>query len=135
MTRPGLCCVALILLCFGGAALAQQELVIEGEIVDPAAYLKDGRHGPDLINQTYEALDGGQTLALLDAKTNSLYLLLAEEPGEDPNELAYDYVNQRLHVTGTVYERGGLHGIVVKSVTPLEAPAPTDTPSASTDAP
>lgn len=123
------------MLCFGSPASAQQELVLEGEIVDPAAYLKDGRHGPERIDQTYEALDGGQTLALLDQSTDSLYLLLAEEPGEDPNELVYDYVNQRLSVTGTVYERGGLRGIVVQSVTPIDLSAPTEPQAAFPDAP
>ena len=110
--------------------LAQQEQTIRGEIVDPAAYLKDGRHGPELVNQTYEALDGGQTLAVLDDTGEHLYLLLAEEPGEDPNELVYDYVNQHLLVKGTVYERGGVRGIVVRSVEPIDAaPAPPAEPA------
>lgn len=100
---------------------AEGEQVIQGEIVDPAAYLQDGSHGPERVNQTYEALDGGQTLALLEDGTDTLYLLLAEAPGEDPNELVYDYVNQRLTVTGTVYERAGLKGIVIQSVRIAEA--------------
>ena len=100
---------------------AEEERVIQGEIVDPAVYLKEGLHGPEMVNQTFEALDGGQTLALLEDSTDTLYLLLAEEPGEDPNELVYDYVNQRLNVTGTVYERAGVKGIAVKSVELLAA--------------
>ena len=104
---------------------AEGEQEIQGEIVDPAAYLQDGSHGPERVNQTYEALDGGQTLALLEESTETLYLLLAEAPGEDPNELVYDYVNQRLTVTGTVYERAGLKGIVIQAVRTAEvAPAP-----------
>ena len=58
-----------------------------------------------------------------------------EEPGEDPNELAYDYVNQAVTVTGAVYERGGLRGIVAESVEPLAGPAATpdtDTPTPAT---
>ena len=98
---------------------AEEARVIQGEIVDPAVYLKEGLHGPEMVNQTFEALDGGQTLALLEDASDTLYLLLAEEPGEDPNELVYDYVNQRLAVTGMVYERAGLKGIVIRSVEPL----------------
>ena len=111
---------------------AQQEQTIQGEIVDPAAYLKSGNHGPDVVNQTYEAIDGGQTLALLDEQSGALYLLLAQEPGDDPNELVYDYVNQQLTVTGAVYERNGVRGIVVKSVVPVEA---AGTPPTTTTAP
>ena len=113
---------------------------IQGEVVDPAAYLQEGRHGSDLAEQTYEAVDGGQTLALLEEGTDNLYLLLAEKPGEDPNELVYDYVNQKVKVAGHVYQRGGVRGVVVSTVTPLEAPkppAPTAgaTPAAPASAP
>jgi hypothetical protein len=111
-----------------------EERTFLGEIVDPAGYLKEGRRGPEAVAQTFEAVDGGQTLALLEDATNALYLFLAEVPGEDPNELVYDYVNQRMKVTGRVYSRGGMEGIVVSAVEPLEpadtqaaTPAPTTT--------
>jgi hypothetical protein len=108
-----------------GGGLAQEapeERTIQGEIVDPAAYLKEGKRGSEMVDETYEALDGGQTLALLEDGTTALYLLLAEAPGEDPNELVYDYVNQPVSVTGVVYERGGLQGIVLTSAQPLNTP-------------
>ncbi len=95
---------------------------IQGEVVDPAAYLRESRRGPEATDQTYEAVDGGQTLALLEEGTGSLYLLLAEGPGEDPSASVYDYANQSVKITGTVLERGGLKGIVVKSVEPLKTP-------------
>ena len=117
--------------------LAQEhpQTTLQGEIVDPASYLKDGRHGLEMEDETFEAVDGGQTLALLEDGTGNLYLFLGAEAGEDPNELAYDYVNQAVTVTGAVYERGGLRGIVAESVEPLAAPiaAPeTDTPAPAT---
>lgn len=95
---------------------------IQGEVVDPSTYLQDGRHGPELAEQTYEAVDGGQTLALLEDGTNTLYLLIAERPGEDPNELVYDYVNQQVKATGHVYQRGGVRGVVLSTVSPIEPP-------------
>lgn len=101
-------------------AAAEEPRTIRGEIVDPAGYLKTGARGAETAGQTYEALDGGQTLALLDASGDALYLLIAEEPGEDPNELVYDYANQMVTATGVVYERGGVRGIALKSVEPVE---------------
>ena len=103
--------------------------VFQGEVVDPGAYLKTGAHGADAVDQTYEAVDGGQTLALLEEKTQTLYLFLAEEAGEDPNELVYDYANRKVKVTGSVVERGGLKGIVAASVEPLEPLLNTTTPA------
>jgi hypothetical protein len=116
------------------AGLAQEERTVEGEIVDPAAYVKSGSRGPDMVDLTYEAVDGGQTLGLLDAG-GALYLLLAEEAGEDPNELVYDYVNQKVKISGKVYERGGMKGIVAASVEPLEPPADETAAAAGTPAP
>ena len=110
-----------------------QSVTIKGEIVDPAMYLRQGRHGPEAADQTYEAVDGGQTLALLEEGTGTLYLLLAEEPGEDPNELVYDHVNRKIKLTGQLYERGGAHGVVPASVESLE-PAPAS-PAAAPNAP
>jgi len=115
----------------GGLRAQEAPRTVQGEIIDPALYLREGRHGLEMEDETFEAVDGGQTLALLEQGTDNLYLLLAEEAGEDPNELAYDYVNQQVMVTGTVYERGGLRGIVASSVEPLAAPeAPSETSAA-----
>ena len=115
--RVGAGLVAGWLLSQAGAGLVSaQEQRMRGELVDPASYLKTGRHGPDTEDDTYAAVDGGQTLAFLDAATDAMYLLLADAPGEDPNELAYDYVNKPVYVIGTVYERAGVKGIVLTTV-------------------
>ena len=107
-------------------AQAEQTITLQCEVVNPSAYLKEGGHGPELTDQTYEAVEGGQTLALLDPKTGTLYLLLTEEPGEDPNELVYDYANQLITVTGRLYERGGMKGLVILSVEPPQPAAEPD---------
>ena len=109
----------------------QQATTMQGVVVDPAAYLKGSQQEPELADKIYEAVDGGQTLALLN-EDDLLYLFLAEEPGEDPNELAYDHVGQRVKVTGHVYERGGMRGIVATAVEPLtpEGAAQNTPPSA-----
>ena len=104
-----------------------QSVTIQGEVVDPAIYLRQGRHGAAVVDQTYEAGDGGQTLALLEDGTETLYFLLAEEPGEDPNELVYDHVNRKIKLAGRLYERGGARGIVPTSVESLEPASATPT--------
>ena len=112
-------------------AVMAETKTLQGEIVDPAAYLKTGAHGPEQEEMTYEAVDGGQTLALLEEKSGTLYLLLAEEPGEDPNELAYDYVNRKVKVMGTIFERAGLRGLVIGSTAPTEPAEPAGSPTAA----
>jgi hypothetical protein len=94
---------------------------LRGEVVDPALYVKEGRHGSEWIDQMAEAADGGQTLALLEQEQQVLYLVLTDTPGADPNELLYDHVGQQVRLKGHVYERGGLRGIVVMSIEPAES--------------
>ena len=110
-------------------------VTIRGEVVDPASYLKEGKRGAELTDQTYEAVDGGQTLALVEDGTGTLYLFLTEQAGEDPNELAYDYVNRQITASGRVYERGGMRGLVATSVVPVEPPPTAAQPSSAPAAP
>lgn len=112
--------VAGIVLGCAGGAMAEGSQTLQGEVVDPALYLREGRHGPEVEDMIYDAVDGGQTLALLD-DAGSLYLFLAGEAGADPNELLYEHVGRKIKISGTVYERGGLKGIVVTSVESLES--------------
>lgn len=110
------------------APAAADQQTVTGEVVDPAAFLKEGRRGADATEQTYTAVDGGQTLAILEDGTNNLYLLLAEQTGEDPNELVYDYVNQQVTAKGRTFEKGGLRGFVATSVEPVAQAAAAATP-------
>ena len=120
-------------LSFTTSPLAQEEdeqqedvtTTLRGEVIDPALYLREGRHGLEVEDLAYDAADGGQTLALLEEGTETIYLFLAGEPGQDPNDLVREYAGRRISVTGPVYERGDLRGIVPVSVESLEG-APAD---------
>jgi hypothetical protein len=107
-----------------------EDVTVQGEVVDPALYLREGRHGLDVEEQMYDAVDGGQSLGVLEDQTNTVYLCLASEPGYDPNELLYEHIGRRVSVTGDLYQRGGIKGLVVKTVQSLEpVPAPAEAAS------
>lgn len=93
---------------------------LQGEVVDPGLYLREARHGREVEELMYDAVEGGQSLALLQDGTQALILFLASQPGEDPNELVYDYAGRKVKVTGAVYERGGFKGLVVENVESLD---------------
>jgi hypothetical protein len=103
-----------------GATVAKS---IIGEIVDPACYLVNGAHGDSHKECATACAKAGQTLAVLEKKTNKLYLLVAERPGDDPNKGVIDYIAQTVLVKGKVYTRGGTSGIMVASVEPYSAKA------------
>ena len=124
MFRITLAGSVLMIVVLAAPSVRAAEVTVQGEVVDPAAYLKSGQHGAAQENTTYEAVDGGQTLALLDETSHALYLLLAEAPGEDPNELVYDFVNKTVKATGELYERDGVKGFVLKTVEPVGGSEP-----------
>ena len=103
-----------------GAAYPQETKTIQGEVIDPSMYIREGKHGTEVENKIYDAVDSGQTLALLEDGSGNIYLFLAGEPGTDPNDMAYDYAGRKVKVTGSVFEKAGIKGIVPTSVEPLE---------------
>lgn len=120
MVRPGAGGVLLLaVLCAGVPAFAAEEPTeqsLRGVIVDPSLYLREGKSGPAEAPEALEAIDAGQSSALLEDGTGARYLLLSGSPSEDPASLVYDYLNESVGVTGKVYERGGMRGIVVIAV-------------------
>lgn len=113
---------------------ATQTTTLEGELIAPALYLREGRHGPDVEDLISQAADAGQTLALLEEGTETVYLFLASESREDPNEFLYDHIGHRISVTGFLYERGGLTGIVPTDIVPLlETEEPPQPPASEQD--
>lgn len=91
---------------------------IVGEVVDPACYLVNGAHGDGHKECAAACAKAGQTLAILEKKTNKLYLLVTDHPGDDPNKSVVDYIAQTVTVKGKVYSRGGVTGLMVVSVEP-----------------
>jgi hypothetical protein len=89
-----------------------------GEVVDPACWLVNGAKGDTHKECAIACAKSGQTLAILERKTNKLYLLVTERPGEDPNKALIDFVGQTVLVKGKVHSRGGALGIQVASVEP-----------------
>ena len=120
----GKAALLILALMSGAPGVWSEDLkTIQGEVVDPALYLREGRHGKDVEELIFDAVDGGQALALLEDGTGSLYLFLAGEPGADPNELVYEYAGRSIKATGPVYEKGGVRGIVVTDIESLAGPA------------
>lgn len=91
---------------------------IVGEVIDPACYLVNGAHGEGHKECATACAKAGQTLAILERKTNKVYLLLTDHPGRNPNEKVMDYIAQIVTVRGKLYTRGGVTGLMVQSVEP-----------------
>jgi hypothetical protein len=94
-----------------------------GEVVDPACWLVNGAKGPTHKECAIACAKAGQVLGIVESKTQKLYMIANDKPGEDPNKGLVDYVGQTVLVKGRVYSRGGATGIKVTSVEPYSATA------------
>jgi hypothetical protein len=94
---------------------------IIGEVIDPACWVINGAKGDAHKECMVACAKSGQTLAILEKKTNKIYILATERPGDDPNRGVIDYAGQTVLVKGKVYSRGGLIAIQVASVEPYSA--------------
>lgn len=91
---------------------------IVGEVVDPGCWIVNGAKGDTHRECTIACAKAGQVLAILEAKTNKLYLIATETPGEDPNKAVIEYAGKKVTVTGKLYTRGGVTAMKIASITP-----------------
>ena len=91
---------------------------IVGEVVDPACWVVNGAKGDTHKECTIACAKAGQVLGILEAKTNKLYIIATENPGEDPNKGVIDFAGQKVTVTGKFYTRGGVTAVKISSITP-----------------
>jgi hypothetical protein len=101
---------------------------IVGEVIDPACWIINGVSGKGHAECAASCAKAGQTLAILERKTNKVYILAADKPGEDPNKGVVEYVGQPVLVKGRVYVRGGAIGIRITSIEPFNAKLAAETP-------
>ena len=94
-----------------------------GEVVDPACWIVNGAKGPSHKECAIACAKAGQVLGIVESKTQKLYMIATDKPGEDPNKGLIDYVGQIVLVKGRVYSRGGATGIKVTSVEPYSPTA------------
>ena len=94
---------------------------IAGDVIDPSCWVMNGAKGEAHKECMIACAKAGQTLAILEKKTNKVYILAAERPGEDPNKSVLDYAGMPVLVKGKVFTRGGIMAIQIASVEPYSA--------------
>ncbi len=103
------------------AALGPRSII--GEVVDPGCWIVNGAKGASHKECAMACAKAGQVLAIVETKTQKLYMVATDKPGEDPNKGLIDYVGQTVLAKGRVYSRGGATGIKITSVEPY-SPTP-----------
>ena len=93
---------------------------ITGEVMDPACFLEAGAKSisPGHFQCAIDCARSGQTLAIYDRANDRIYFIAGELPGKNPNDPVINFIHQKVDVTGAVYHRSGVYGIVINKVVP-----------------
>lgn len=99
-----------------------REAVLRGEVVETACFVIGGRRGEGHRQCALMGARAGESLGVLDDQTKLLYeVVLDLTAGPQANPLL-PFVAEKVEVRGTVIERGGINGIVVRQVKGIGPP-------------
>lgn len=94
---------------------SQQEVTVQGEIVDLACYLAKGLKGPSHRTCAQKCAERGIPIGVLTDE-GKLFLLLEDHGDEEPYESAKALAGRRAEVKGKVYSKPGIDGLVVAEI-------------------
>jgi hypothetical protein len=114
--RTVLWCVVLL---SGLAAQQPKTITLTGLVVDTGCYLSHDTKGEKHIKCATACAKAGVPLAILEEKTGTVYLPVAVDH-KNPNDKLMTFIEKKVTVTGTLFEKGGVNGIGIKTVAGAE---------------
>ncbi len=112
---------AFALLLMNSVDAKGRKTVITGTVMDLYCHVTMDMGGSSHKSCAKQCADGGAPLAIKDDKTGTIYIAAGHQKNMafGPSGLE-KYLEQRVSVSGTIYERDGLKMIVVDSATPAK---------------
>jgi len=107
-------CVVLlaVLGSWPAAAPAQEDLTVQGEIIDMACYMAKGSKGAAHKACAQMCAKKGVPIGIL-TDAGDVYLLLDDHNNSDPYDAAKKLAGDRAEITGKKYSKQGVASIVV----------------------
>ena len=122
MTLASRLAVAAAVTLIAGAALVEAHDTAKGKsvtliasVVDTGCYLSHDSKGEGHLKCATACAKAGVPLALLDEKTGTVYLPVAMDH-KNQNDRLLPFLEKRVKVTGVPMTKGGIKGIVMKTV-------------------
>jgi hypothetical protein len=89
-------------------------LTVTGIVVDTGCYMSHDSKGEKHTDCATMCAKNGIPLAIVDG-AGKLYLPVAADH-KSPNAKLMPFIEKKVKVTGTVADKGGIHGIAIKTV-------------------
>jgi type 1 fimbria pilin len=93
---------------------AGKPVSVTGTVVDTGCYMSHDSKGEKHTDCATMCAKNGVPLAIVDA-AGKLYLPVAADH-KNPNAQLMPFIEKKVKVTGTVADKGGIHGIAIKTV-------------------
>jgi hypothetical protein len=104
-------------------ASGPRERVLRGEVVEDGCFIIGGRRGEPHRRCALSCALAGESLGILDDQTKLLFVVVQDlSAGPEQNPLL-PWIAQKVEVRGVTMERGGVNGVIVRQVRPLNRPA------------
>jgi len=108
----------LLLLAPPAVAGTDDEVTVQGEVLDMACYIGHGAKGADHAACAAKCIKGGQPMGLL-ASDGKVYLLVASHKDATAFEQAKGFAGKRVEIHGISMARDGFAAVEVSSVKAL----------------
>ncbi len=99
------------------------ETRLVGEVIDTVCYVSHESRGPAHLECGRDCANKGISLGILEEKTARIYISLPVDHS-NPNAKLAGFLARRVEVEGTVFRKGGLTGIFVRSVREVKSHEP-----------
>mgnify|MGYP001463537299 CR=1 FL=1 len=96
-----------------------RERVLRGEVVENGCFIIGGRRGPVHRGCALTCALAGENLGVLDDETKLLFVVVQDLTAGPQQNPLLPWVAQRVEVRGVTIERGGVNGVIVHQVRPL----------------
>ncbi len=102
---------------------AEKEATIKGEVVDVSCYVAQGAKGEKHKACAQACADAGGALGILTSGGKLYVSLMPDDHSGGPNALLKEHIAEMVDAKGFVRSKGGVNGIMIKSVSAANAEA------------
>ena len=92
-----------------------KEITMTNLVVDTGCFMSHDSKGEKHETCATTCVKAGVPLGLLDEATGTIYIPVASDH-KNQNEKLMPFIEKRVRVTGTLVEKGGVKGFVIKTV-------------------
>ncbi len=95
------------------------KVTLKGEVLDLACYVAHEAKGAGHKKCAETCIKGGAPIGIL-TDDGKVYLVVEDHKKPEPYEKLKGFAAEKVSITGIVYNRGGLPGVVLESVEPAK---------------